>query len=98
VDGMAVPIYEAAKGSGITRGFIDKTYANHHEPDITCMDRNGIQLLAQFSAAWFKLYLDQTPQAYGLDFQDMIYGTGGGGTGICSGGDGDMTSCKFDTK
>ena len=94
VEGMAIPIYEAAEGSGVPRGFIDKTLANHHEPDITCMDRNGIQLLAQFSAAWFKLYLDETSQAYGIDFQDMIYGTDS--TGICSGGDGEMTSCKFD--
>lgn len=97
VSGMAVPIYEAAEGSGVARGFIDKTFATHHEPDITCMDRNGIQLVSQFSAAWFKLYLDKTPQAYGIDFQEMIYGTDTAtGTGICSGGDGDMTSCKFD--
>lgn len=95
VQGMAVPIYQAAEGSGIPRGFVDKTFADHHEPDITCLDRNGIQLLAQFSAAWFKLHLDETPRAYGIDFEDMIYGTGG--TGMCSGGDGDMTSCKLDS-
>ena len=61
------------------------------EPDCLSRDRNGIMLIAQFSAAWFKLYLDKTPTAYGIDFNSMIYGTGV--EGMCSGGDGTMTSC-----
>jgi len=93
-DTMGVPIYESADGSGLHRGLVDKTMANHHEPDITCRDRNGIKLLAQFSAAWFKLYLDKTPQDFGLDFKEMVYGAGSGG--LCSGGDGDMTRCSVE--
>ena len=94
VDGMAIPIYNAASASGIQRGLIDKTLAGHHEPDITSLDRNGIQLVAQFSSAWFKLYLDKTAQAYGLDFYDMIYGTEK--SSICNGGDGCMKICKLE--
>ena len=91
---MGLPIYLAADGSDLQRGYVDKTFAGHHEPDITSLDRNGIQLLAQFSAAWFKLYLDRTPSMYGIDFHDMIYGDGP--EGMCSGGDGSMTACTFD--
>jgi hypothetical protein len=93
-DTMGIPLYESANGSGLHRGLVDKTMAGHHEPDITCMDRNGIKLLAQFSAAWFKLYLDKTPEDFGLDFQSMIYGSGS--DGVCSGGDGEMTQCTIE--
>ena len=91
---MGLPIYQAAAGTGVTRGYVDKTYAGHHEPDITSLDRNGIDLLAQFSAAWFKLYLDKTPIAYGIDFNDMIYGESS--QSVCSGGDGSVTACMFE--
>lgn len=94
-DTMAMPIYEAGAGSGLPRGFVDKTLVGHHEPDITCLDRNQIDLLAQFSAAWFKLYLDKTPIAYGIDFNEMIYGTSQ--KSICYGGDGELTTCKFES-
>jgi hypothetical protein len=90
-DTMGIPIYEANAGSSLARGLVDKTKAGHHEPDITSLDRNGIMLLAQYSAAWFKLYLDKTPTDFGIDFDAMIYGDGT--DGMCSGGDGDMTAC-----
>jgi hypothetical protein len=93
-DTMGLPIYKSADGSGVVRGYVDKTYAGHHEPDITSLDRNGIELIAQFSAAWFKLYLDNTPVAFGVDFDAMIYGKGS--EGMCSGGDGAVTACTFD--
>ena len=92
-DTMGVPIYEAGEDSNLPRGLVDKTNAGHHEPDITCIDINGIQLLAQYSAAWFKLYLDKTPTNYGIDFDSMIYGTGT--DSVCSGGDGEMTACTI---
>ena len=91
---MGLPIFDAGKGAGVPRGLVDKTLAAHHEPDITCGDRNTIELLAQFSVAWFKLYLDQTPQAFGLDFDAMLYGQGS--DGVCSGGDGQMTHCTIE--
>ena len=96
VDTMAIPLYEAADGSNLNRGLVDKTYAGHHQPDILSVDRNGIELLAQYSAAWFKLYLDKTPTADGIDYYAMIYGLDSGG--MCSGGDGVLTTCKFDSK
>lgn len=91
-DTMGVPIFEA--GAGLPRGLVDKTLAGHHEPDITSLDRNGISLLAQFSVAWFKLYLDETPYANGFDYDAMIYGQGA--QGVCSGGDGNMTTCTIE--
>ena len=39
-----------------------------------------------------KVYLDGTPQALGLDFADMLHGTGP--TSLCGGGDGDMAQCE----
>ena len=102
---MAVPIYQSAASSKLPRGLVDKTNANHHEPDVSSFDKNGIELLAQFSAAWFKLYLDKTPQALGLDFHEMIYGASAGvGAGVgaghplslCTGADGPMTQCVLE--
>jgi hypothetical protein len=94
VDTMAVPIYKASQNTGLPRGLVDKTLAGHHEPDILSLDRNGIDLLAQYSAAWFKLYLDKRPTEFGLDFDNMIYGSGE--ESMCGGGDGDMTVCTVE--
>jgi hypothetical protein len=90
---MGIPMYQAALAGGVPTGIVDKTLANHHEPDITCMDRNGISLVGQFTAAWFKVYLDKTPQAYGFDFNDMLFGDSA--DSVCNGGDGQMTQCTL---
>ena len=92
---MALPIFNSAAQNSTfpPRGFIDKTLTGHHEPDILSKDLNGIALLAQFSAAWFKLHLDNTPRAYGIDFEAMIYSNGA--DGLCGGGDGEMTTCTL---
>ena len=50
--------------------------------------------MAQFSAAWFKIYLDETPEQYEIDFSAMIYGTGA--DGVCSGGHGTVTACTVE--
>jgi len=93
-DTMGIPMHDAALTAGVPTGLVDKTLVNHHEPDILCEDRNGIRLLAQFTAAWFKVYLDLTPQAYGFDFADMLFGTGP--DSMCHGGDGQMTECTLE--
>jgi hypothetical protein len=36
--------------------------ADHQEPTILDEDKAYTQTLAQFSAAWFKVFLDETPQ------------------------------------
>jgi hypothetical protein len=91
---MAFPIIDVAAEAGCVHGLVDKTRATHHEPDITSLDTNGIALLAQFSVAWMKIHLDLTPQAYGIDFAEMIYGSRD--DAVCGGGDGDMTQCTIE--
>lgn len=56
---MAEKLY--ASTDAVPKAVVNKAAATHHEPDI--LDYNP--LLPQFSVAWFKIYLDKTPQAYG---------------------------------
>lgn len=84
---MAVNIYNA-KGAFSSRGLVNKRGANHFEPN-----PNGYNnLLPQYTAAWFKYYLDKTPKAYGINFEELIFGTGL--TSVCHGGDGAMDECE----
>lgn len=78
-----------ADGSHPVKGLVNKVGASHHEPDIT--DYNP--KVAPFTAAWFKIFLDQTPQADGYDYHDMIFGKGA--NSLCNGGDGDMETCEL---
>jgi len=71
------------------KGLVNKVGATHHEPDIT--DYNP--KVAPFSAAWFKIFLDKTPQADGFDYHDMVFGSGA--NSLCGGGDGDMQQCEL---
>ena len=87
---MAYPLFEVLDGCPI-RALVNKEGAGHHEPDVTSLSPNGIGLLAQFTAAWFKIYLDETPQDFGLDFAEMIFGDGP--ESLCGGGDGSMQNC-----
>jgi len=84
---MAVNIYNA-KGAFSSRGLVNKENANHFEPNPMAYNN----LLPQFSVAWFKIYLDKTPTAYGINFHDLIFGTGA--TSVCKGGDGAMAECE----
>ena len=71
------------------KGLVNKASATHHEPDTT--DYNP--LLAQFSVAWFKMFLDKTPQADGIDYEALLFGAGK--ASLCHGGDGDMAACEL---
>ena len=84
---MAEKIFNAEGAFG-TRGLINKVGANHHEPTTDYNPK-----LAFYTVAWFKLFVDQTPQAYGQDFQQLIYGTDK--NSLCGGGDGDMKDCNL---
>jgi dienelactone hydrolase len=83
---MAEQIYNA-KGAFGTRALVNKKGANHHEPST---DYNV--KLATFTVAWFKLFVDGTPSAGGVDFHAQIYGTGA--DSLCGGGDGAMKECE----
>lgn len=89
---MAEPIFEVDGGSDV-RGIVNKVGADHHEPDCLDLNPQGVQTLASYSAAWFKIYFDQTPQAYGIDFYNMLFGDDD--TSLCGGGDGDMEQCTL---
>lgn len=39
------------------------------------------------------MYLDKTPQAFGIDFSDMLFGTDS--SSVCDGGDGSMQECTL---
>mmetsp|Transcript_41214 Transcript_41214/g.53157 ORF Transcript_41214/g.53157 Transcript_41214/m.53157 type:complete len:306 (+) Transcript_41214:13-930(+) len=89
---MAQPIFEVQDGSS-SRGIVNKIGADHHEPDCLDLDPQGVKTLASYSAAWFKVYLDQTPQANGIDYYDMLFGSDS--ASVCGGGDGDMEECTI---
>merc|ERR1712032_853313 len=61
--------------------------ASHLEPNGAPAASLGV-----YTAAWFKNFLDETPQADGNDYHDMIFGTGS--NSLCHGGDGGMTACE----
>lgn len=85
---MTEGFYEA-EGAFPVRGLVNKIGATHHEPDVT--DYN--KLVAPYTAAWFKVFLDETPQADGLDYHEMLFGSGE--DSLCGGGDGDMQQCEL---
>ena len=103
---MTEKFYAAAANAtpALPRGIVNKVGAAHQEPsDYKNKAEPYNPLMAQYMAAWFKLYLDgwteATPGGTGaVNFDDMIYGTGP--TSICTGGDGDMggsgpTTCEM---
>jgi hypothetical protein len=84
--------YFNASGANPHRGLVNKKGATHMEP-VGSLPREYNPLLAQFTAAWFKVYLDLTPQAHGVDFDAMLFGKDG--HSICGGGDGAMAECEM---
>lgn len=85
---MATKIFYAEGGSP-TRGMINKLNSNHFEP--TPEGYNN--LLPQYSVAWFKVYLEQKPQEFGINFEDLVFGNGT--NSVCGGGDGQMAECML---
>lgn len=76
-----------AKGANPIRGRVNKAGATHFEPNFA----PGPKALGMWSAAWFKVFLDETPQAGGVDYKTLIFGKGK--DSLCNGGDGGMTKC-----
>jgi dienelactone hydrolase len=81
-----------APGASAPRGLVNRISATHHEPDIE--DYNP--LLPQFTAAWFKLYLQRRPEEFGIDFESLIWGDRDGtNASLCGGGGGRMAECSL---
>lgn len=51
---MAQPIFDVEGGSTV-RGIVNKIGADHHEPDCTDLNPEGVRLLASYTAAWYVL-------------------------------------------
>jgi hypothetical protein len=82
---MAEAIYSEAGGdSPFAKAIANKLKSGHHAPDTLGFD----PLLPQFTAAWFKLFLDGEPTWNGIAFDEMIFGRGP--ASICNGGFGEM--------
>merc|ERR1719335_1453976 len=79
-----------AKGANPIRGRVDKTGATHFEPN-PLGGAGAPKNLGKWTAAWFKVYLDETPQSAGVDYKMFIFGTDK--DSLCHGGDGAMTKC-----
>ena len=71
-----------------TRGLANKKGADHHEPSTHFNPE-----LALATVAWFKLFVDGTPQSEGMDWEALIFGNGS--TSLCGGGDGAMEDCEM---
>lgn len=67
----------------------NKLHADHLEP--LSISPTYDHFLPQFTAAWFKIFLDETPQDLGIDFEEMIFGNSS--SSLCAGGDGKMQEC-----
>jgi hypothetical protein len=86
--------FYAAASSSTPRGIVNKVGASHQEPsDYHDKTEPYNPLMAQYTAAWFKIYLDDYTGGGPVDFHDMIFGSGP--TSICGGGDGSMETCKM---
>jgi len=77
------------------RGFVErlddpKDPEPHLEPDRWGFNNSGIKW---FTVAWFKVHLDKTPKTDGIDFEELLYGSGAGS--LCHGGDGRMHTCSL---
>eukprot|EP00618_Florenciella_parvula_P036385 CAMPEP_0119507394 /NCGR_PEP_ID=MMETSP1344-20130328/27298_1 /TAXON_ID=236787 /ORGANISM="Florenciella parvula, Strain CCMP2471" /LENGTH=334 /DNA_ID=CAMNT_0007544021 /DNA_START=172 /DNA_END=1176 /DNA_ORIENTATION=- len=86
-----------ADDANSVKGIVNKKYgAGHFEPedDWALVRKTYNPLIPQFTAAWFKLNIEGKTSEFGVDFEDMVYGTGD--TGLCGGVvDGKMSECEI---
>jgi len=84
-----------ASPEGTVKGLSDKKTAGHFE----CEDDFQLwpsynPLTPQYTAAWFKVHLEEKREEFGVDFYDLIYGDSE--TSICAGKeDGEMKRCEM---
>ncbi|GMH76015.1 hypothetical protein TL16_g06943 [Triparma laevis f. inornata] len=77
-----------------TKGIVDRTSANHFEPEDNFQPWESYNpLVPQFTAAWFKLTIDKKQEEFGFDFHEMIFGDSN--DLISNGGDGYMNTCEM---
>lgn len=89
---MAESVFNAP-GAFATRGIVNKVGTAHDEPGGADHGAAYNPLLPFFTVAWFKVFVDETPQWGGHDFQDIIFGSSN--NSLCGGGDGAMKTCTI---
>jgi len=80
----AQPIFDLDTPEWMSKGIFNKAGFGHHQPDILGWNR----LLPQFTVAWMKIFLDGVMSENGVDWEEMIFGTGE--KSICTGGGGSV--------
>ena len=75
------------------RGFVNKKGSTHIEP--LCFTKNCPKsiIVARYTAAWFKLYLENINVETVYDYHNLIYGDRNATESLCGGGDGKMKTC-----
>ena len=91
---MTENYYNAAAGSNLARGLVNRKVADHFEPEDPFFPfyNSYNPLIPQFTAAWFKLHLENKTTEFDIDFEEMIYGNDT--KSICNGGDSSMIKCE----
>jgi hypothetical protein len=86
---MTKNFHNAAANTGLAgRGYANKRGASHFLPSGSGSDTRN---LGRYTAAFFKLFVDNTTSDAGGDYEEMIYGRGP--TSLCGGGYGTMSEC-----
>ena len=75
----------------LAKGFVNRKDTPHWEP-ITHPFGPYHPELALFTAAWLKLFVDKTPFADGLNYEELLFGSSN--HSLCGGGDGSMEECE----
>lgn len=92
---MTESFYKAS-GACAARGIVSKLDAGHFEPEDNFLAWDTYNpLMPQYTAAWFKLHLDGKTTEFGIDFNEMIYGSSS--SSMCGGQDGNLSVCDIKT-
>ncbi len=75
----------------LAKGFVNRKRTAHWEP-ITEPFGQYHPELALFTAAWLKLFVDETPVADGFNYEALLFGNAS--DSLCGGGDGSMEECE----
>ena len=89
---MATRIFNESANASTIRGLVNRRGQGHLEPS-TWDFKQYNPAAAQFTAAWFKLYLQKRSFDFDFDFEAMIYGSTN--SSLCGGGDGPLVNCTL---
>jgi len=82
-----------AEGSYPERGLVNRIGEGHSAASEWGDGEYYNPMLAWYTVAWFKVHLDKTPVANGVDFEELVYGSSA--NSLCHGGDQAMRKCTL---